>query len=623
MSDRRLSTVGSFFQGLRPEERLTVSEWADKHRIVEGGPRPGPYSTAETPYLRAIMDALSTRSSYREVIYKKAAQIGASEAGFNWIGYKMDISPGVILAVMPTEGQMKRNSKLRIDPMIRATPRLYRKMARGKRSSQNTILQKEFPGGSLVMAGANSASGLRSIPAESLMLDEVDAYPTDLEGEGSPIKLAQARNRNFKRGKTFMPSTPTVAGASLIESQWDKTDQRKFFVPCPHCGTIQVLEWEQMKWAGNDIVLSPPTTYYECKHCEGKIYEKHKRKMLASGEWIPTKPENISPTRIGFHNNSLVSPWFTWAQCVEEFLKAQGNEADMIVFTNTILGETSKASGEAPNWNEVYNKAKDRPRNKPNKHVRFITMGVDIQKNRIATHVIGWGPDKRAWVLDYEELPGNVEEPQVWADLREVIGRKYIREDGLEMPIHKTCIDSGNWADKVYTFCKPYSASKKVVPVKGRDDQSTVYSAPVSVAKTAAGKNAGGVMLYHVGSTLLKKQLYLDLRLNKVDEDPIGPPGYIHLIKLDQTYFEGLVAEEERITYERGYPKPKWFKIFQRNEPLDTMNYARAAASIAGLDTRDNEWMDALCDTYFKRTPKPVNPEDKTLRSDGRDFWGD
>src|SRR5690606_1121605 len=140
-----------------------------------------------------------------------------------------------------------------------------------------TILQKDFPGGTLIISGANSSSGLRSMPVEGLMLDEVDGYPLDLAGEGSPVNLAEARVRNYKRHKIFIPSTPTVEGVSIVDAEYSKTDKQKFHVPCPHCGVMQHLEWENIKYEGADVVTSPNTVYYECPHCKEAIYERHKR----------------------------------------------------------------------------------------------------------------------------------------------------------------------------------------------------------------------------------------------------------------------------------------------------------------------------------------------------------
>lgn len=587
---------------MQPEERLTVSEWSDKYRhIAEGSsPEPGRYRTSRTPYLKAIMDALSNRSTYEEIVFMKASQIGASEVGFNWIGYTIDISPAPMLAVMPTEGQMKRNSKIRIEPMIQATPRLRAKIGNTNRDGSNTILQKDFPGGFLAMVGANSATGLRSIPAERLMLDEVDGYPVDLDGEGSPVELARARTQTFKRSKIYMPSTPTVAGVSYIDRAFERTDKRRYFVPCPHCGSYQHLEWEQMGWEGDDYVTSPATAYYGCIHCGDKIYEKHKSRMLAAGEWRATDESKISKTLIGFHVNSFVSPFFTWAKCVERYLKARGSEVDMIAFTNTVKGEVSKPSSEAPNWQLLYHRAVEAPKNRPSNQVKFITMGVDLQKDRLELHIVGWGHDRRRWVIDYRVLPGDPTTQEPWEQLRSIIiGEKFIREDGLEMTVRFTAVDAGNWASEVYLFCKDFERSQ-VVPVKGYDHLSTIFGNPTSVNKTEAGKNAPGVMLYPVGASMLKRELYGQLKLDKLDEDELGPKGYVHLLKFEDNYFRGLVAEEERLIYtKKNYDEYQWYKVFQRNEPLDTMNYARAAAAIIGMDRYDNDWMDEIEQSYY------------------------
>lgn len=614
-------SVKGLFEGLLPEERLLVSEWADKHRYLASGasPEPGLYKTSRTPYLKKIMDCLSSHSPYRMIIYKKAAQIGATEAGLNWLGYCIDNSPGSILSVMPTEGQMKRNSKMRIDPMIKATPRLSQKISNSNRKdASNTILQKDFPGGTLIMTGANSASGLRSMPIQYLFMDEVDGYPLSLDGEGSPIDLALARVRNYPRHKIFMPSTPTIKGSSIIDAEYEKTDKQKFFMPCPSCGTVQHLVWENVKWVKQDHT----TAIYECPHCSNSITDRHKRDMLTAGYWEATDPERSSLELIGFHNNSLVSPWYKFVDAARDYLRAGNDEIKLITFVNTVLGECSESSGDAPKWHEVSNKAVTRERNKPPKEVKFITMGVDVQKNRLALHVVGWGHEKRRWVLDYEEIPGDVETDEAWNALRLIIlSRILVREDGLEMPIRLTAIDSGNWTARVYQFCKEFSRSQ-VVPIKGSDSLKSIFSAPMSVAKTEAGKNAGSVMLYNVGSTILKKELYGYLRLNRDKDDPLGPKGYVHMIKLEDDYFKGLVAEEERIVEVKGYPHAQWYKIFARNEPLDTMNYARAAAAIVGMDRFDDAWMDGVEATYEKKTPAPKKTvKDITLSPNTDSYW--
>ena len=182
----------AFMQGLRPDPLLTVSEWADKFRVlstVDSG-EPGPWSTARTPYLKEVMDCLSPSSPIERTVLMKAAQLAGTNAGLNWLGYVVHQAPGPMLVVQPTVEVAKRFSKQRVGPLVESSPAL-RDLVRDPRArdSGNTVLSKEFPGGVVMMTGANSAVGLRSMPVRFLFLDEVDGYPADADDEGDPVAL--------------------------------------------------------------------------------------------------------------------------------------------------------------------------------------------------------------------------------------------------------------------------------------------------------------------------------------------------------------------------------------------------------------------------------------------------
>lgn len=288
----------AFRAGLRPDPLLTVSEWADRYRRLSGksAAEPGPYRTSRTPYLREIMDALSPSCPVERVVVMKGAQLGFSEAGNNWAGYVIHKSPGPMMVVQPTVELAKRNSKQRIDPLIEESEAL-RELVKPARSrdSGNTVLSKEFPGGVLVMTGANSAVGLRSMAVRYLFLDEVDAYPGDVDGEGDPIHLAYARTRTFSRRKVLMVSTPLVTGWSRIEAAFAESDQRRYWVPCPYCGEFQVLKFERLRWPKGE----PQRAAYYCIACEEAIYNHHKAAMLARGEWRPFTAWTALPSGSG------------------------------------------------------------------------------------------------------------------------------------------------------------------------------------------------------------------------------------------------------------------------------------------------------------------------------------
>jgi phage terminase large subunit GpA-like protein len=273
--------------GLKPDPLLTVSQWADQYRVLSqrASSEPGRWRTERTPYLKEIMDCLSPGSPVQRVALMKGAQIGGTECGNCWIGYVIHQAPGPMMAVAPTVELAKRNSKQRIDPLIEESEVLRERVKdRRSRDSGNTVLSKEFPGGVLILTGANSAVGLRSMPARYLFLDEVDGYPGDVEGEGDPILLAERRSATFQRRKILLVSTPKTKSLSRIQREYEQSDQRRFFVPCPHCDEHQTLELANLRWPEG----RPREAEYACIHCGTLIGERHKTWMLEHGEWRPT-----------------------------------------------------------------------------------------------------------------------------------------------------------------------------------------------------------------------------------------------------------------------------------------------------------------------------------------------
>ena len=607
-----------FFDGLKPEPRLTVSQWADKFRYLAptSSAEPGQYRTDRTPYLREIQDKLSATDPCQVVVFIKGAQVGATESGFNWLGYIIDVAPAPTLLVQPTDTMSKRNSKMRLDPMIEATPRLREKIKPARsRDSGNTTLQKDFPGGTVVMTGANSAVGLRSMPVRFLMLDEVDGYPVDLDGEGSPVDLALARTRTFARRKIFIVSTPTVEGQSVIDDEFKDSDQRRFYVPCPHCEHMQHLQWENLKWEEGE----PETAMYFCMECGSGIEERFKSWMLQRGEWRATNPDFPNPLKVGYHINSLYSPygWYSWSEAARDWEKADGNPTKQKAFINTVLGETYKEKGEAPPWENLYNRRQTYKTNEPNAEVGFLTAGVDVQKDRLELEIVGWCRGKRQYSIDFRVLMGDTSADEVWNDLAKVVGETWKREDGVTLNLSMMAVDTGYNTQKVYDFCKRFDVTR-VVPVKGNDKQQMIISPPRQVNVTKAGKKVGKVKVWHVGVGLIKSELYGFLR-QELAEDGTAPNGYCYFPQYDQHYFRGLTAEQLEMTVnKRGYREYVWVKKYDRNEPLDCRVYARAAASVVGLDRHEDN------DVWWKGLLPKEHQEQKTPKLSRRDrtgFW--
>jgi phage terminase large subunit GpA-like protein len=392
----------AFSKGLRPETPISVSQWAERHRIIsrEGAAEPGPYRIDRTPYMRAIMDALSPDSGWSHVVFIKCAQIGFSEAGNNWVGYCIARDPGPMMVVQPRMADAKDYVKQRLDPMIRDTPEVRARIPPTKsRDGSNTLLQKSFPGGMLFVSIANSAASLASKPIGKLMLDEVDRYPKDVDGEGDPVELAKKRTTTFLRRKILEGSTPTIDGASRIQTSYEGSTKGRFFVPCPFCDEFQVLEWAGVRWEKNpdgSPILS--STRYKCAACGELIQEYQKAEMLRRGEW---RHENPKATSIGFHLSGLYSPWAPWSALVEKWVAAQGKPPLLKSFVNTELGECYTLSPEEKDaWAKVYGKREPyRPGVVPARAV-LLTAGGDVQKDRLEVSVWSWGRGKQSWRRD-------------------------------------------------------------------------------------------------------------------------------------------------------------------------------------------------------------------------------
>ncbi len=587
----------SWRRGMRPDPDLTVSEWADRHRWLSSraSAEPGRYRTDRTPYLREIMDALSPKHPAQRISFMKAAQVGATEAGNNWAGFVIHHAPGPMLAVLPTVEMAKRASRGRLDPLIAESPALRERVTPARsREAGNSMLSKEFPGGILVLTGANSATGLRSMPARYIFLDEVDAYPASADEEGDPIALAEARTTTFAhRRKVFMVSTPTIRGLSRIEREYEASDQRRFFVPCPHCGHMQWLQFERLRWEKGQ----PETAAYHCEGCEQPIAEHHKTAMLASGEWRVTAT-SADPTAIGFHISALYSPvgWKSWEQIAREWLAAQGSDDMLRAARNTLLGETWVESGDAPEWQRLAERREPWNATGLPNGVLFLTAGADVQKDRLEVDIWGWGRGLESWLVDHIVIEGGPDRAEAWAELTKILGRTWDLANGSVMPIAKLAIDTGYEAAAVYGWARAQGFGQ-VAPVKGLEgfNRATPVSGPTFVDATIGGRRLRrGARLWSVATSTFKIETYRFLRLEQPDDAEraagiCDPAGTVHLPDwIDSEWIRQLVAEQlVTVRNRRGYARQEWQKIRERNEALDTRVYARAAAWIMGADRWD------------------------------------
>ena len=563
-------------EALQFEAELTVSEWADTHRVLSGraSSEPGPWRTDRTPYLREPMDCLSTTSPVQRVVLQFGAQLGKTESGANWLGYVIHHAPGPMLMVQPTVDMAKRLSKQRLESLITETSVLSELIAPARsRDSGNTMFSKEFPGGIMILTGANSATGLRSSPCRYIFLDEVDAFPHDVDGEGDPVTLAERRSTTFSRRKILMTSTPTIKDLSRIETEYLLSDQRRFFVPCPCCGHPQWLQWGQMKWENNE----PETAQYECESCRERFSEQHKTAMLARGQWLPTAPGDGGKTA-GFHLSSLYSPlgWKSWPEIVEDFLKSKGDAPRLKTWVNTVLAETWEEDYAAKVGADTLLERVEfyEPQVVPERAVA-VTAGVDVQDNRLAVSVWAWGREEEGWLIDHQEIYGDPATPHLWKQLDELLLRPFNHEIGQPLRPDVVAIDSGgHFTAEVYQYARERQG-KGVIAIKGQSQRGKPpLGKPTKVDINWRGRALKkGAEVFPVGGDTIKNTLFARLRHN----DP--GPGFLHFHhKLDGSYFDQLTAEKQVVRFVKGFPHREWVKKpSARNEALDCMVYAYAA----------------------------------------------
>ncbi|MBF0182631.1 MAG: phage terminase large subunit family protein [Magnetococcales bacterium] len=488
-----------------------------------------------------------------------------TEVGLNWLGYTIHQSPGPILMVQPSLEMAKTYSKQRLDPLIEASPAL-RELVREPRArdSGNTVLSKEFNGGILRITGANSAVGLSSMPVRFLFLDEVDRYPGDVDGEGDPVALAVQRTANFANRKVLVVSTPTVKGFSRIETAFEESDRRRYWVPCPFCNQEQVLEWEQLRWPHKEREKA----YYVCKHCEAVIQEHHKGWMLENGRWIAEAPGD--GLTVGFHLSSLYSPlgWISWGQIAVEHGQVYRDPARHKVWKNTKLGLSWEESSEQLDSEGLMERREVFGEFLPN-GVVVLTAGVDVHPDRLEIEIVGWGRDEESWSIRHVVIFGDPSGPAIWQDLDRLLATPFPHARQIDdLPIFATAIDTGGSNTmSAYAFCRERQ-DRRVWGIKGIGGMGKPLW-----PQRASRNNKGRIPLFVLGVDAGKELIYARLRITKPG------PGYCHFPKdRDAEWFRQLTAEKIRTRYIRGRPIREWHKKDgDRNEALDCRVYAVAA----------------------------------------------
>jgi phage terminase large subunit GpA-like protein len=554
---------------LRPRRVLRLSEWADAHRVLtsKASGEPGRWRTERTPYLREIMDRLSAHDPTQRVVLRFGAQLGKTEVGLNWIGYVMTHAPAPMLVVVPTIEVRKRWVRQRLDPLLQETPEIAALFdARSMRDAGNSEDIKDFPAGMLVLAGGNSPASLASMPIQNVLCYEVDRFPWEAGHEGDPLGLVEERTNTFPRRKLLLISTPTTAGLSRIDDEYEASDRRQYLVACPHCGERQALRWEHPDGALSlDRNRATGEVRYRCHHCNAGIAEQHKGELLAQGHWQARSPERKTA---GYALSQLYSPLGlgrTWAELLDGWERAAGDTAKVKRFVNTSLGEAWQEEGDSLDPLHIMGRMEVFDERRPG---TVRAAGVDVQKDRLECTIIDVGEGEETWVQEHLILPGDTALREVWGLLAE------------ELRLHQVqsaAIDSGFNTSLVFDFCQ---SRGWCFPIKGiggahrplvEDEQQR--------RRRLRHRNRRGAPLYLIGTDQAKVLIYSRAKLAEPG------PGYLHFPQrpaFDAEYFAQLAAEK-LVTKFRGHRAySEWVPTRSRNEALDCLIYALAAYRLSG-----------------------------------------
>lgn len=574
LSDLLAKTYAMF----RPPANDTVSEWADKNRVLvsESSAEPGPWRTDRAPYQREIMDAFTQPGIY-EIDIMASAQIGKTEIQLNMMGRAMDIDPGPMLYVQPTDKVAEDYSKRRIAPMISACPPLRDKVYRAKgRDANNTITMKTFPGGSLAIIGANSPSDLASKPVRYIFMDEIDRFPASAGTEGDPIELAERRTETYRHNRKIVKcSTPTIKGASKIERAYMHGTQEEWRTECPHCQNFSFIRFDDVKFDKEEFQDEEGQTQYLvrntrwlCPICKRETPEVEVKRCAA--KWFIRNPKAVQNGVRSFRLNAFMSPWSDWKSICLSFLKAKNDPYLLRVFHNTMLGESWKMRDNSGAPEKLFSRREHYNAEVPS-GVLVLTMGIDTQDNRLEYEVVGWDKNEQSWGISRGVIPGRADSPGVWAEVDDLLDREWKMANGMGMRILATFVDSGgHFTESVYKECAKRDA-RRVWAIKGEGGEGKPY---VRMMKNGnlPEKAVGFIIAVDSGKEAI---MY---------SSGIEEPGerYMHFPQdyrcgYDLEFFRGLISEKQVIHRKRGQNVVEWEKIYERNEPLDCRNYARAA----------------------------------------------
>lgn len=595
-------TLSKLFEAVKPQPRITPYAWADLYRYINKGRIKGKWHSNVSPYLLGLAEDFID-DDVETIVAMFSVQLGKSAFLESVIGYLIHQSPCPIYMVLPDEKSIDDFKQDKLEDMFESSKIFYESglIKRTTPGSSDTNSRKiRYRNGYIAFASSNSMSSLAGRSVKILLLDEIDRFKLS-KNEGDVVLLAKNRTSSFAGAGRKIVLTSTPAGDtefSRINKAYLSGDQRKYFIKCPHCSHEQTLlwsniEWEKEKTPDGKYTHDADTAYYRCDAGGCRIENSQKHKFLNSGRWVATaKPRDKSIH--SYHLNILYSPFVSFADVVREYLDSKETPGGMRTFFNTQLAEVYEDPAEQAQYEEIYERAEDYTSALLPKEIGFLTLGADVQERgdgRLEASVWGWGRNNQRWLVEHHVIDGSYKNQETWDSFTNVRHKRYTTEDGRELSILMSLVDSsaGNTTNYVYEYCRKYR-NDRVRPVKGSNRQDSGILETTKLENDSNGKRLkNSILLTRPNVHQFKTWLYSALQDIKAKDEAY----YIHTTKeAGKNWHRQLCAE--KLVKDVG--KEQWVKTYA-NEALDCAIYAHSAAHLIGINSVD--W-----DSYFKKVYK-------------------
>lgn len=615
-----------------PPPAVDYLAWAKEHIVFSEriSAIPGRYREEKFPFFSEILRALSPEDPCTIVTLAKSAQVGGTVLANIFLLGTTALTPCDFLYVHPTEENASRWSKTKLMPLLRETAAVRSLFSESSRDGGNSILYKERMDGrgALQAAGANSPAGLSMISPRRQVQDDLAKW--SMNDAGDPEVQADSRSKAFFDRKVFKISTPLIAPGCRISANYLDGTQERYHVPCPHegCHELQELKWENMR--DHLDVDHPEKANFVCEKCGAEIYEHHRNWMVRpenGARWIAKYPERARHHR-SFHIWVAYSPLESWEAVARAWFKVQSGGPDdkdksagaEQTFWNDWLGLAFEAENRAIAWEDLRDRGEEGgfKRGIVPAEAFALTMGIDVQGDRVEWLLRGWGRNKFSCVIDYgridstagshaaisdrREHSGHISEPEVMAALDKLVAREWTDANGVKRPVDLVGIDGNAYTEDVWMWSKRHPRSRVImVRGDGREAAPMLVQVREYDKRGRPKKQKWATRFYSFNASAMKMGLYRDFKKSEPEQT-----GFVRFaIGLGDDFYQQVTSEIRVLEKSRsGHPRPVWkLPSGQRNEALDMMNQARAAAIRMGIPYWGDEEWDAIAERLAKTEP--------------------